>query len=83
MGKKKQVPMPKLNFEASVVKKKIFIIAVVASVIVVAGLTALALKTKNVSQTEYVQKNVINNYVCKIVGMDAEAEMIAVECLTK
>ena len=71
MTKAKLVEQPKS-------KKKLWVgIAVV--VCLLAGTAAYA----RTSKVEYVEKNVINNYVCKVLAADPDEDMFAVQCLTK
>ncbi len=86
MKKKKEVPMPMLENEKMLAKKKVLYYGWVAVIIFVVGLFCFALwaRKENKKETvEYVTKGVVTNYVCKIVGVEPEENMIAVECLTK
>ena len=82
MSKKKQVGMPPLKQQTKVIWK--WWIAVGLAVGLLFG---LALWTRSGSneeaQNECVQKNVVNKYVCKIVGSVPDQDVLAVECLTK
>ena len=71
MTKNKTVQQPKS-------KKKLWVgIAVV--VCLLAGTAAYARTAK----VEYVQKNVINNYVCKVLASNPDEDIFAVQCMTR
>lgn len=79
MPKKKKAQMPETTQKKS---KKILIAgSIFITALILIGIYGfISVKEE---QPEYVQKNVINNYVCKVVGMDSDQNMFAVECLTK
>lgn len=87
MPKKKEVPMPKLENQKTLAKKKITYYSWVAVIISVVGLFCLALwarkESKKEVETEYIAKGVVTNYVCKIVGAEPEENVVAVQCFTK
>ena len=59
--------------------KKFFWITGILVLCLLGGTAAYA-KTKKV---EFVEKNVINMYVCKIVAADPDKDMFAVQCMAR
>ena len=86
MPKKKEVPMPKLENEKMLAKKKVMYYGWVAVIIFVVGLFCFALWARQESKKqtiEYIAKGVVTNYVCKIVGAESEENVVAVQCYTQ
>lgn len=84
MKKKKQVPMPKLSSQKSRIVWKWWIASAIGlGVIFGVSLWARTQKTEQPQQVEYIQKGVVTNYVCKIVGAEPDQDVIAVQCFTK
>lgn len=80
--KKKQVEMPKLKPQKSKIVWKWWIV----SGITVGLLFGLALWARSQSKkevAEYIEKGVVTNYVCKIVGAEPDQDIVAVQCFTK
>ncbi len=59
-------------------KKKLWTV-----VILVACLLAGSAAYANSKKVEYVEKNIINNYVCKVLAANPDEDIFAVQCLTK
>lgn len=76
--KKKEIPMPEISkkWYQKIPWKKILVGMLIGASI---GLTINLLR----AEKNYIHKNVINSFVCKIVGADPEANMFAVECLSR
>jgi hypothetical protein len=80
MTKKKKEPTSKLDTQIVLAKRKIKFYLGVALVTlgVIIGVVVYGKK-----QPDYVKKNVVNQYVCKIVGSVPDEDILALECLTK
>lgn len=78
------MPRKKMSVAPTTKSKKPLIIAsLFVAVLVFVGIYGFVSVKNEEVKPECVQKNVINNYVCKIVGADPDQDMFAVECLTK
>ena len=80
---KKEVPMPKLKAKADWkgTLKVTGIVVFVSTCVAVGLLTLVGSNSK--PKTEYIEKGVVTNYVCKIVGAEPDENVVAVQCFTK
>lgn len=46
------------------------------------GMISIAVKT-SLDMKKVVKKDVINNYICQVVGSDEEVGILALKCMTK
>ncbi len=63
------------------VSKKKVVVAVIAGLAILSSLVYCKHKLDSIDQC--VQKNIVNDYVCKVVGVSPDNEMFAVQCLTE
>ena len=80
MTKKKKEPTSKLDTQIVVAKRKTKFYLGVA--LVTLGII-IGVAVYNKKQPDYVKKNVVNQYVCKVVGSVPDEDILALECLTK
>lgn len=87
MKKKNEIPMPKIkSTTVDLINKKTKFYTVVAAVGIIGILCVAFLarkESKEAETVEYIQKGVVTNYVCKIVGAEPEENVVAVQCFTK